>query len=157
MLLPPTTRAIAWPLGATALLLLHWGCQPNAPKAPAPLLDPEGVVRAYQGFYDQNAFAEAKALSTPAEQRRLDEMARLVATLGPDSTQLRTEITKINCIVKGDSATCDCQLRDQDGPYQARYNLVRQQGRWLMDAPRPVEEALPTEPSEFPGLDTLSN
>ena len=68
-------------LGMVVALLAACKKQAELPKTP------EEVVKAYQAYYDQNRFDEAKALSTLAEQSRLDNLAKMMQEQSADSTQ----------------------------------------------------------------------
>lgn len=97
--------------------------------------NPEAVLRAYQAYYDQNMFAEARELSTAAEQERLTELEQIIRSESQDSTILQTSFERISCTTTGDTAICDCLLRDQYEQYRARFQLLRQNDRWRVDAP----------------------
>lgn len=115
------------------LSLIALGCQPEPNEMTAD--DPETVLRAYQAFYDQNMFDEARALATAAEQERLTELESIIRSESQDSTILQTAFQSIKCTVQGDTAICNCTLRDQYEQYQASFQLIRQEDRWLVDAP----------------------
>ncbi len=120
---------------AAGLLLI--ACQPDSSdrQMPEASADPESVVREYQALIDRNQFEAAKALSTDKEDLRLSDMASIIAEQETDSTILNTTFVQIKCAARGDSATCLCLLRDQYEAYDAEYHLIRQDGRWLVDAP----------------------
>lgn len=119
-----------------AIATVLFACQPEPDKlAESVNQSPEEVLRAYQRYYDRNQFQEAKALSTPAEQERLDELAEIIAMEVSDSTVLETVFEELNCSARGDTATCLCTLRDQYEQYQANFQLVRTESGWLVDAP----------------------
>ena len=115
------------------LSFIGLGCQPEPDEVVGD--SPEAVLRAYQAFYDQNMFDDARQLATPAEQERLTELESIIRTESQDSTILQTTFQQINCTVNTDTAICTCTLRDQYEQYQARFLLLRQNGRWLVDAP----------------------
>ena len=97
---------------------------------------PEEVVKAYQAYYDQNRFEEAKLLSTAAEQKRLVELAKMMEEQSPDSTQLTTVFLSIKCRTKGDSTFCDCRCKDQYETYTTEFVLLRRKNQWRIDAPK---------------------
>lgn len=115
---------------------------------------PEDVIRAYQAYYDNNQFEEAKQLSTQAEQQRLNDLTKMMSSLSADSTKLKTVFVHLQCQTKGDTSLCECLLKDQDGTYNVQYRLLRIKGQWLVDAPQ--ESAQPDELLES-GADTLIN
>jgi len=115
----------------TAVVVLS-ACTPKAelPKTP------EEVVKAYQAYYDQNRFEEAKLLSTAAEQQRLTDLAKMMAKQSSDSTQFTTVFLSLKCRTKGDSAFCNCRCKDQYETYKTEFVLLRRQKQWLIDAPK---------------------
>jgi hypothetical protein len=115
---------------------------------------PEDVIKAYQAYYDNNQFDEAKQLSTQEEQQRLNDLTKMVSSLSADSTQLKTVFVHLQCQTKGDTSLCECLLKDQDGTYNVQYRLIRIKGQWLVDAPQESEQ--PDEMLES-GADTLIN
>jgi len=112
--------------------IILWGCQPDPAADRA---SPEEVLRAYQDFIDKNQFVQAELLSTPAEQKRLEEMAVMLRSMPEDSTLLETRFLNIDCRVEGDTARCRCRVEDQYERYEQQYRLVRIDGRWLVDVP----------------------
>lgn len=117
---------------------------------------PEEVIKAYQAFYDQNLFEEAKGLCTASEQKRLDELSKMMDEQSPDSTLLSTTFLSVNCSIKGDSAICKCRCKDQYETYKVEFVLLRRNKKWLIDAPR--EEQYDYEfPDEGNEVDTLFN
>ena len=117
---------------------------------------PEEVVKAYQAYYDQNRFDEAKALSTLAEQSRLDNLAKMMQEQSADSTQLTTSFLSLQCRTKGDSAFCKCRCKDQYETYNIEFVLLRRKNQRLIDAPK--EEKYDYDiPDVDAGVDTLFN
>ncbi len=114
-------------------------------------LPPEEVIRQYQSFIDLNRFDDAKKLSTPAEQKRLDEEATLIAMLPADSTVLHTVFHKIQCReINNHLVVCDCLLEDEEaGEYEATFHLVKAHGTWLIDFPH-FDEEEPVAPAAQP-------
>lgn len=115
-----------------------WACKSDKRQG----LPPEEVIRQYQHFIDLNRFDDAKKLSTPAEQKRLDEEADLMAMFPEDSTILRTVFHKIQCReINNHLVVCDCLMEDEEaGEYESTFHLVKTHGVWLIDLPRPDEE-----------------
>jgi hypothetical protein len=136
-------------LSSLALL----GLAACAPQAELPKT-PEEVVKAYQAYYDQNRFEEAKALSTLAEQKRLDELAKMMREQSPDSTELTTVFLSLKCRTKGDSAFCNCRCKDQYETYTTDFVLLRRKKQWYIDAPK--EEQYQFDEEDYEGVvDTL--
>jgi hypothetical protein len=100
---------------------------------------PEEVIRQYQGFVDLNLYEDAKKLSTPAEQERLDMEAKLMAMESLDSTVFHTTFLKIDCKETGEEAMCRCIVEDEYGEYEMEFRLIKSGGVWLIDVP--VEES----------------
>jgi hypothetical protein len=113
---------------------------------------PADVLRAYQAFYDENDFEQASIFATPAEQKRLKDLAKMLAMEPADSTVLQTTFLSMNCRVKGDSAFCKCRLKDQFEAYEEEYVLLRIKKQWLVDAPKARKE--PDFIDLPPGIDT---
>ena len=117
-------------LGMVVALLAACKKQAELPKTP------EEVVKAYQAYYDQNRFDEAKALSTLAEQSRLDNLAKMMQEQSADSTQLTTSFLSLKCQTKGDSAFCQCRCKDQYETYKIEFVLLRRPDRECGRCPR---------------------
>lgn len=128
-------------------VLALFSCQ-REPKLPN---TPEEVVRQYQAYYDKNLFEEAKALSTPAERQRLDDLKSIIESEPADSTIFTTTFISIQCQAQQDTAVCLCEVKDIEEPYTTEYKLVRINGQWLIDAP---EEEIEIE-EDFMELDSL--
>lgn len=112
-------------------------CQRDHLYAPPP----EEVIRQYQALIDSNRYEEAKTLSTPEEQTRLDADAELMAMLPSDSTVIRTVFLNIDCKeVARDVVHCHCLMEDQEGEYEAVFKLVKTEGQWRVDVPVDEEE-----------------
>ncbi len=137
-------------LGMVVALLAACKKQAELPKTP------EEVVKAYQAYYDQNRFDEAKALSTLAEQSRLDNLAKMMQEQSADSTQLTTSFLSLQCRTKGDSAFCQCRCKDQYETYNIEFVLLRRKNQWFIDAPKEVKYDYDI-PDVEAGVDTLFN
>lgn len=126
--------------------ILLFSCN-RTPKLPE---TPEAVIRKYQSYYDKNKFEEAKTLSTPREQQRLDGFKELLESEPPDSTIYTTTFLSMDCKVQADTARCVCQVQDVEEPYTTEFKLLRIKRQWLMDAP---EEQVEME-EDFMELDS---
>lgn len=127
-----------------AVALLHTACkQKNSYAAPKQevLQTPEETVLQYQQYLDQNAFEEAKGLSTSKEAVRLDEIAKIVAAESQDSTRTNSVFLKLDCSVLRDTARCACTIKDQYETYNTDFLLVRYKSKWLVDV-APQEEII---------------
>lgn len=113
-----------------ALLALSVGaCQLDAPHPDSP----EGVVRQYQMYLDNNQFEQAKNLSTPEERQVLDGLAAIFTKDLDASSVMKTSFLRISCKETGDKAECECKLKDEFETYDSVFRLVRQGGKWLVD------------------------
>lgn len=109
-----------------------WACESD------PETSPDEVVRMYQAYVDQNKFDQAAMLSTPAEQKRLEELEQMIAA-DIDSTILETVFERIDCQIQSATAKCTCLLKDQYESYTALFSLVKSDGNWLIDVPEEEE------------------
>ncbi|MCB0569973.1 MAG: hypothetical protein KDC66_09435 [Phaeodactylibacter sp.] len=105
----------------------------NEPARPE---TPEDVLKQYQAHIDDNDFEAASKLSTPAGQKWLNELAKIIASEQADSTVLNTRFLSLHCEGEGDTLLCNCVLQDQYEKYPAEYRLIRIKGAWLVDAPQ---------------------
>lgn len=96
---------------------------------------PEWTVQKYQQLVDQNQFDEAKELSTPAEQARLDQLAAVMVRESLGETVLNTRFLQVNCDTEGALSYCQCLVEDEYERYEMVYKLTWRQGQWLVDAP----------------------
>ncbi len=126
----PFRPRLAWLLLAAALT----GCAEKNDAPPLPN-SPEEVIKQYQLWYDANRYGEAKQLSTPREDERLDEMAGMLQGQDADSTLLQTRFLVIKCDEQENVAFCYCLLEDQYERYQNLFILRRVEGQWLVDSP----------------------
>lgn len=111
-----------------SLLACLWTCESD------PATPPEEVIRMYQAYIDQNQFDQAAQLSTPAEQKRLQELEQMIAA-DVESTILETTFERIDCEIQSDTTRCTCLLEDQYEAYTAMFVLVKSNGNWLIDLP----------------------
>lgn len=117
--------------------VLLGGCQgdPAVAGAKGSGRTPEWTVRRYQSLVDQNAFEEAKKMSTPAERERLDQLEAIMVGESLDDAVLTSDFLSINCREEGDTAYCRCVVEDPYERYELVYKLVYSKGQWLVDAP----------------------
>lgn len=95
----------------------------------------ESIIKKYQHLVDQNQFEEAKALTTPAEQARLDKLAAVMVSESLGETILTTNFLQINCDIEGKATYCQCLVQDDYERYEMVFKLVWTGGQWLIDAP----------------------
>ena len=88
----------------------------------------------YQAYVDQNEFNKAGSLSTPSEQKRLQELAKMIEA-DAEETILYTSFEEIECTINANVATCDCLLKDQYEEYEAVFTLAKVNNQWLVDLP----------------------
>ena len=98
-------------------------------------IPPEMVIKKYQEFIDKNRFDAAKNLSTERGKEMIEEMEASIPEDLMEYTLLVTKFYEIDCEINGNAATCICDLEDDYERYEALYNLVQVEGRWLVDAP----------------------
>lgn len=133
----------------TLSLIILASCQ-SEPKLPE---NPEDVVRKFQGYIDKNQFEEAKKLSTPRGQARLDDLAAIIQDELADSTIFNTTFLKIDCQITADTARCLCLVQDSYEEYETDYKLIRINEQWLVDVP---EEEMIEEEEFIEMLDSLN-
>ena len=114
---------------------------------------PAEVVKQFQGHIDKNEFAEAKALSTPRGQQRLDDLEAIIAGELADSSIFNTTFLEIDCRINGDTARCLCLVEDSYERYETDYKLVKMDGKWRVDVP---EEESVDEEEFIEMLDSLN-
>jgi len=129
-----------------------WSCK----REHQHVLPPEEVIRQYKMLIDANRYEEAKLLSTPQEQLRLEGEAELMAMQPADSTITRTIFLKMDCKeVARDVAHCNCLMEDQEGEYEEVFKLVKIDGVWRMDVPLGEDEEDANSPT-LPGAKPMS-
>ena len=114
---------------------------------------PAEVVKQFQGHIDKNEFAEAKALSTPRGQQRLDDLEAIIAGELADSSIFNTTFLEIDRRINGDTARCLCLVEDSYERYETDYKLVKMDGKWRVDVP---EEESVDEEEFIEMLDSLN-
>ena len=114
---------------------------------------PEDVIRTWEMQIGQNQFALAKLISTGKALETVDfiDTANIMAPITPTTPR----ILSMDCKEKGDNATCDCVLEDNEGKIKCRYFLLRQNGQWyLRDADSEPIEEIPKHINQKPSLNT---
>lgn len=94
---------------------------------------PEGVVRLYQKYLDENKFAAAKQISTPREQERLQMLEEIISGDLLDSTLVQTVFLTLDCTEKGDVATCLGTYEEDGEEYEEEFKLTKIKQQWLVD------------------------
>ncbi len=102
---------------------------------------PEEVIRHYQAHIDSNRFEQAKTYSTEGGKAWIDTLSKIISSSSDDldSTLLHTSFLNIDCKIQQDTAFCNCLAVDQDGEYEVLYQLIRQDGKWKIEAPKEDE------------------
>jgi len=116
---------------------------------------PEEVLRLYQGYVDSNKFEDAKKFCTHSERDRLDKLALAISNEWQDSTIFTTTFLKVDCKEKEQRVLCHCMVQDEYEKYEADYILVKEKGKWLVDAPEEVIIIQPEQMDEM--LDEFLN
>ena len=104
-------------------------CQQDASNGRSP----EEVVRQYQAYLDKNEFDKAKSISTPEGKDVLEGLKVFFSGPAGDSTVVHTDFLSITCEETGNTAQCNCQLKDEYETYESTYRLQKIDGRWLVD------------------------
>jgi len=113
-------------------LLIGTACNTNTSLPDTP----EEVIRKYQKYIDLNQYHAAIALSTPAEQRRLEKEAQIIALAPTDSTIFHTRFKQLDCREAAAKITiCSCWMEDEYGVYNGLFRLVKMNGEWRVDIP----------------------
>lgn len=94
---------------------------------------PEQVLRKYQDHVDKNEFEAAKKFSTKNEQERLNAVSELIAGEPEDSTIYTTIFLEISCEETAKKTICDCLIEGFEE--RDTFVLMKEKGRWLVDAP----------------------
>lgn len=132
MLVAPYT-SYRFRIALIALLVL---CLEACTAEPDPHASPKQLLRAYLEAVDQNRYAEARSLSTPAEQARLLEVEAMLAGELSENSLLETRILTMDCLSRNDTCICLCRLQDQyEDDYPQYFRMLQRRGKWLMDAP----------------------
>ena len=114
------------------VMFLFYACETDESPRTIP---PEMVIKKYQEFIDKNRFDAAKNLSTERGKELIEEMEASIPEDLMEYTLLVTKFYEIDCEIEEVSAVCICDLEDDYERYEALYNLVKVDGRWLVDAP----------------------
>lgn len=120
---------------------LLFSCQNEAPQEnqiPSPAgKSPATVLREWMGYYDNNEYQKAKALSTQRAVAFLEAMEELTASISADSTILHTEFLDLSCQEYSDHAICVALIKDEElsEVYRDTFLLAREKNYWLIDIP----------------------
>jgi hypothetical protein len=119
-------------LGAVLLLA---ACQNDSKSTESIPVTPEEVCRAWQKYIDTNKFDEAKKLSTPRAVGVIESIQNML-TMGDEGLDVvETNFLEMNCVERGDTATCYFLIREEGEEFRDSFALVRVNGRWLVDLP----------------------
>jgi hypothetical protein len=92
---------------------------------------PEDVVRAWEIQIDKNQFTLARLISSGPT---LDLVNSLAETDSLErAEEMHTQIISIACTENNNEAVCNCLLKDEFGPIQYKYHLVRKNGQWFLN------------------------
>ena len=125
------------------------GCQ-NEPKSTANTTaevyptTPEGVVRLWQKYIDNNEFEPAKKLSTARGQEWIGGIEMFLKEENLDSMITNTDFLNMNCVENGADAFCVYLFKDEDSEiFQDTFFLKKENNQWVVDIPE--DEGVPTE------------
>jgi len=132
-------------------LLLSWlliftfiSCQndPPLPKQPA------DVVEQWQEWINKNNFVQAKRLSTQNAQEWIDWIGQVLIE-GNITEETTSIFQNIDCQVKGEEATCFCQVEEMGEFFLDTFFLVKEKDQWLVNIPEKELESSGTLDSLF--------
>ncbi len=104
---------------------------------------PEKVVRTWEDKINKNDYTFARLLSEGSTLDFVNSLAESDVIEHPDDAQ--SEIVSIKCVEKGNTAQCDCILKYDSGRTAFKYELVRNNGQWLLFDVIPSDEQMPLE------------
>jgi hypothetical protein len=114
---------------------------------------PETVVRTWEDKVNKNDFTIVRLLSMGSTLEFVNSLAESDVIEHPDATN--SEIVSIKCTEKGNSAQCDCILKDESGKTAFKYELVRNNGQWMLNDVLPSTEQPLAEPSKKKSANAL--
>jgi hypothetical protein len=104
---------------------------------------PESVVRTWEEKINKNDFTIARLLSNGSTLEFVNSLAE--SDVIEHSDTVNSEIVSIQCSEKGSTAHCDCILKDESGKTAFKYELVRNNGQWMLNDVSPNAELSPAE------------
>jgi hypothetical protein len=149
-------------LATAATLFLFIACgntdktqafQPNHLSEPIKIdlpKTPETVVRTWEEKINKNDFTFARLISAGNTLDFVNSLA--ISKDIEQSADIHSEVMSIKCVEKGNTAICDCILKDAYGKTAFKYNLVFNSGQWLItdvvpDAEQPPIEQMTKKPT----------
>ena len=107
------------------------------PDVPLPTT-PETLVSAWEGWCAQNKFEYAAYVSDGKTLEYTESMVKAQA-IEPSPKSI-IQILDLHCAAQGDSATCNCTVKDNKyGDAYWRYSLHKKDSRWLIYDVAPTE------------------
>jgi hypothetical protein len=114
---------------------------------------PETVVRIWEEKINKNDFTIARLISNGSTLEFVNSLAE--SDVIEHSDAVNSEIVSIKCAEKGNTANCDCILKDESGKTAFKYELVRNNGQWFLNEVIPSEEQPAAEQNKKKPTNTL--
>jgi hypothetical protein len=114
---------------------------------------PESVVRTWEEKINKNDFTIVRLLSMGSTLDFVNSLAE--SDVIEHSDNVNSEIVSIQCTEKGNNAQCDCILKDESGKTAFKYELVRNNGQWMLNDVSPKEDQSTAEPAKKKPTNTL--
>jgi hypothetical protein len=114
---------------------------------------PESVVRTWEEKINKNDFTIVRLLSMGSTLAFVNSLAASDELKHSDN--VNSEIVSIQCSEKGNNAQCDCILKEDSSKTAFKYELVRNNGQWMLNDISPKEEQPAVEPAKKKPTNTL--
>jgi hypothetical protein len=114
---------------------------------------PEAVVRTWEDKINKNDFTIVRLLSMGSTLDFVNSLAE--SDVIEHSENVNSEILSIQCTEKGNNAQCDCILKDDSGKTAFKYELVRNNGQWMLNDVSPNDVQPSAEPAKKKTADAL--
>ena len=99
---------------------------------------PEALVRTWEEKISKNDFAFARLISTGNTLTFVNSLA--VSNDIEHPADINSQVISIKCAEKGNTALCDCILKDEFGKTAFKYELVSNEGQWMLSDVIPNDE-----------------
>lgn len=109
---------------------------------------PDKVAEKFLNHINKKEFAEAKKMATTESAATID-MLENFSKIGGDQAK-EAKIENLKCKEDGDKATCEYKENGED----KKLDLVKKDGKWLVEMKKESPDMNPTEPDTTAGQDT---
>ena len=99
---------------------------------------PESVVRTWEEKINKNDYSFARLISDGDMLDFVNSLAKSDDIRHLD--EANSEIASIKCVENGNRASCDCILKYDSGKTAFKYQLVRNNGQWMLNDVIPYDE-----------------